>query len=133
MPRREIRIKADPAAYLPHRYPFLLLDRVVELETGARAVARVAVTSGRGFPQVLLVECIAQLAGILTIQEEGEGGFLAAIDRAEFFDAPRTADELSVSVRVIKAFGRLFMVEGEVMCESRTLVTAQLTLGVGKL
>ncbi|KAB0666676.1 hydroxymyristoyl-ACP dehydratase [Oryzomonas japonica] len=126
-------MKSDPAAYLPHRYPFLLLDRVVELETGARAAARVAVTSGRSFPQVLLVECIAQLAGILTIQDEGEGGFLAAVDRAEFSGAPRAGDELLVSVRVVKAFGRLFMVEGKVVCDGRTLVTAQLTLGVGKL
>jgi len=111
----------------------LLLDRVVELETGTRAVAQVAVRSGPGFPQVLLVECIAQLAGILTIQEEGEGGFLAAIDRAEFLGTPLAGDLLSVSVRVVKAFGRLFMVEGEVASAGRTLATAQLTLGVGKL
>jgi 3-hydroxyacyl-[acyl-carrier-protein] dehydratase len=105
----------------------------VELEAGARAVARVAVASGRGFPQALLVECIAQLAGILTIREEGEGGFLAAIDRAEFLGVPLPGDLLSVSVRVVKAFGRLFMVEGEVACDGRTLATARLTLGVGKL
>jgi len=79
------------------------------------------------------MECIAQLAGILTIQEEGEGGFLAAIDRAEFSGAPQAGDELLVSVRVVKAFGRLFMVEGEVACAGSTLVTAHLTLGVGKL
>jgi 3-hydroxyacyl-[acyl-carrier-protein] dehydratase len=103
------------------------------LEAGAHAVARVAVSSGLGFPQVLLVECIAQLAGILTIQEEGEGGFLAAIDRAEFSGTPLPGDLLSVSVRVVKAFGRLFMVEGEVVCDSRTLATARLTLGVGRL
>lgn len=82
---------------------------------------------------MLLVECIAQLAGILTIQEEGEGGFLAAIDRAEFSGVPAAGDELSVSVRVVKAFGRLFVVEGEVVCDGRLLVMAQLTLGVGKL
>jgi len=129
----EAHIKADPSAYLPHRYPFLLLDRVVELEAGSHAVARVAVSSGNGFPQVLLMECIAQLAGILTIREEGEGGFLAAIDRAEFSGAPLPGDLLSVSVRVVKAFGRLFMVEGEVVCDGRSLVTARLTLGVGRL
>ncbi|GFE61046.1 hypothetical protein AOG2_16330 [Geobacter sp. AOG2] len=82
---------------------------------------------------MLLVECIAQLAGILTIQEEGEGGFLAAIDRAEFSEIPLPGDLLLVSVRVAKAFGRLFMVEGEVACAGRMLATARLTLGVGKL
>ena len=98
-----------------------------------RGVAQTAVTSGRGFPPVLLVECIAQLAGILTIQDEGEGGFLAAIDRAEFSGAPLPGDLLSVSVRVVKGFGRLFMVEGEVVCDGRPLATARLTLGVGRL
>jgi 3-hydroxyacyl-[acyl-carrier-protein] dehydratase len=103
------------------------------VEAGVHAVAQAAVSSGPGFPQALLVECIAQLAGILTIQEEGEGGFLAAIDRADFSGTPLTGDQLSVSVRVVKSFGRLFMVEGEVACDGRTLATARLTLGVGRL
>jgi len=98
-----------------------------------RGVALTAVTSGCGFPPVLLVECIAQLAGILTIQEEGEGGFLAAIDRAEFSGTPLPGDLLSVSARVVKSFGRLFMVEGDVSCGGCTLATARLTLGVGRL
>ena len=124
---------ADPAAYLPHRYPFLVLDRILELEPGARAVARTSVSADGAFPQILLVECVAQLAGILTIREQGEGGFLAAIDRAEFSGVPGPGDLLTVSARVIKAFGRLFMVEGEVLLGNARLMSVQLTLGVGRL
>jgi len=123
----------DPAAYLPHRYPFLLLDRVVELEPGARAVALTTVSAARAFPQVLLVESVAQLAGIATIQQDGEGGFLAAIEQAEFGRAPLIGDVLSVTVKVVKAFGRLFMVEGEVSCGNNRLLKVQLTLGAGRL
>lgn len=123
----------DPAAYLPHRYPFLLLDRVVELEPGVRAVAVTTISASRAFPQVLLVESVAQLAGIATIRQDGEGGFLAAIDQAEFSRAPLTGDVLSVTVKVVKAFGRLFMVEGEVSCGNNRLLKVQLTLGVGRL
>jgi 3-hydroxyacyl-[acyl-carrier-protein] dehydratase len=123
----------DPAAYLPHRYPFLLLDRVVELEPGVRAVAVTTVSASRDFPQVLLVESVAQLAGIATIQQDGEGGFLAAIDQAEFSRAPLIGDVLTVTVRVVKAFGRLFMVEGEVSCGNNRLLKVQLTLGAGRL
>ncbi len=103
------------------------------MEPGVRAAARVALPGSRGFPQVLLVECVAQLAGILTIREQGEGGFLAAIDRAEFSGTPLPGDILSVSAQVVKSFGRLFMVAGEVTCGERPLVTVQLTLGVGQL
>jgi len=123
----------DPAAYLPHRYPFLLLDRVIELEPGVRAVALTTVSASRAFPQVLLVESAAQLAGIATIQQDGAGGFLAAIDRAEFGRVPLIGDVLTVTARVLKAFGRLFLVEGEVACGEVTLLKVQLTLGVGRL
>jgi 3-hydroxyacyl-[acyl-carrier-protein] dehydratase len=124
----------DPAAYLPHRYPFLLLDRLVELEPGIRAVARTTISASREFPQVLLVESVAQLAGIVTIQKDhGDGGFLAAIEQAEFSRAPLIGDVLTVSARVLKAFGRLFLVEGGVSCGESPMLKVQLTLGVGRL
>lgn len=128
-----ILFNPDPTAYLPHRYPFLLLDRIVALEPGVRASALKNVPGLRDFPQVLLVECVAQLAGILTISEEGEGGFLAAIDRAEFFGTPQPGNVLTVSAAVVKSFGRLFMVSGNVSCDGSILLTVQLTLGVGRL
>lgn len=128
-----ILFNPDPAAYLPHRYPFLLLDRIVALEAGVRATALKNVPGLRGFPQVLLVECVAQLAGILTISAEGEGGFLAAIDHAEFCGAPQPGDVLTISAIVTKSFGRLFMVSGNVSCDGTTLLNVQLTLGVGRL
>ena len=123
----------DPATYLPHRYPFLQLDRIIALETGYQAVAIRAVSSSRGCSQMLLVESVAQLSGIVTITAEGEGGFLASIDRAEFFGSPRSGDLLTISTRVVKSFGRLFMIEGSVCCHDRTLLAVQLTLGVGRL
>ena len=123
----------DPAAYLPHRYPFLLLDRVIELEPGVRGVARIGVTATHGFPQILMIECVAQLAGIVVAQSEGEGGFLASIDHAEYSGSAAVGDLLTVSVRVIKSFGRLFMVEGNVVSGAEQLLAVQLTLGVGNL
>jgi 3-hydroxyacyl-[acyl-carrier-protein] dehydratase len=123
----------DPGTYLPHRFPFLLLDRVIELEPGVRAVARATVSASSDFPQVLLIEAVAQLAGIATIQQDSEGGFLAAIDRAEFGRLPLAGDVLTVTTTVLKAFGRLFLVEGEVSCDGMPLLRVQLTLGAGQL
>ncbi|MDD2310336.1 MAG: hydroxymyristoyl-ACP dehydratase [Desulfuromonadaceae bacterium] len=123
----------DPAAYLPHRYPFLLLDRIIELEQGTRAVAQSGVAATRGFPQILMVESVAQLAGIVVAQTEDEGGFIASIDHAVFAGATSVGDILTVSARVIKAFGRLFMIEGNVANGTEQLLSVQLTLGVGKI
>jgi len=123
----------DPSAYLPHRYPFLMLDRIIELEPGSYAIAQTNVSASLGFPQVLLVECVAQLAGIVTIPEQGQGGFLAAIDQAEFAAAPFPGDLLTVTARIVKAFGRLFLVEGEVDRSGERLLATRLTLGIGTL
>ena len=124
----------DPSAYLPHRYPFLMLDRLLSLEPGVdgSAVRRVTTTQG-AFQQVLLVECVAQLAGIVAIREEGEGGFLASIDQADFTDSVCVGDSLLITARILKSFGRLILVSGEVACDERTLLRAQMTLGVGRL
>lgn len=123
----------DPAHYLPHRYPFLFLDRIIELEQGVRGVASKGVGATRGFPQILMIECVAQLAGIVVAQEEGEGGFMASINHAEFSAPPDVGAILTVSARMIKSFGRLFMIEGDVFSGADQLLSVQLTLGVGNL
>lgn len=82
---------------------------------------------------MMLVECIAQLAGIAAGHEEGEGGFLASIDHAEFGDAVKPGDTLDIAVRIVRTFGRLVMVEGVVACDGRQMVRAQMTLGMGRL
>jgi 3-hydroxyacyl-[acyl-carrier-protein] dehydratase len=124
----------DPTAYLPHRQPFLFLDRILSREpgVGATALKRLSGTE-RCFPDIFLLEGLAQLAGVATVQEEGAGGFLGTIDHAAFHAAARPGDTLYFTVRVAKAFGRLFLVEGEVRGDEALLVRATLTLGVGKL
>jgi len=126
-------LNPDPAAYLPHRDPFLFLDRVLELEPGVRGVARTAVSSTRGFTQILMIECVAQLAGIVVSHTEGEGGFLASIDHADFLAQATAGDILTVSARMVKSFGRLFMIDGNVSCGANQLLSVQMTLGIGKL
>ena len=91
------------------------------------------VTANRGFPQILMIESVAQLAGIIVAKTEDEGGFIASIDHAVFSGQAAAGDVLSVSARVVKAFGRLFMIEGNVASGADQLLSVQLTLGVGKL
>jgi 3-hydroxyacyl-[acyl-carrier-protein] dehydratase len=80
-----------------------------------------------------MVEALAQLAGVATVDEQDQGGFLAAIDHAEFMHPPKPGDTLILSVKIQKSFGRLFLLDGEVCADGRKLLVASLTLGVGKL
>ena len=91
---------ADIMRILPHRYPFLLVDRIVELEPGKRAVGIKSVTAnepqfpghfpGRPImPGVLLVEAMAQASGVLAVESLGLAGtgklvYFMAIDSAKF-------------------------------------------------
>jgi len=79
------------------------------------------------------VEAIAQLGGIASAREEGGGGVLAAIDRAEFRGMPIAGDILTIAVRIVKSFGPLHLVEGEVSTDGRIVAAARVTLKVGKM
>jgi 3-hydroxyacyl-[acyl-carrier-protein] dehydratase len=129
---------AEIMRILPHRYPFLLVDRVVELEPGKRAVGIKQVSAnepqftghfpGRPImPGVLMVEALAQTAGIavLTLEEyRGKIGLFAGIDECRFRRLVAPGDTLRLEVTVEKLrgmFGRVkavATVDGEVAVEA---------------
>jgi 3-hydroxyacyl-[acyl-carrier-protein] dehydratase len=129
---------ADIMNLLPHRYPFLLVDRVVELEPGKRAVGIKQVTANEPhftghFPQrpimpgVLMVEALAQTAGIVVMaldEYRGKLGLFAGIDGCRFKRLVVPGDTLRLEVTVEKLrgmFGRfraVATVEGEVAVEA---------------
>jgi 3-hydroxyacyl-[acyl-carrier-protein] dehydratase len=74
---------------------------------------------------------MAQLGGIAAAREEGGGGILAAIEQAEFSGSIKAGDSLTISVKIVKTFGQLHLVEGEVLCDGVKLAGARLTLKVG--
>lgn len=129
---------ADIMRILPHRYPFLLVDRVLELEPGVRAVAIKQVTAnepqftghfpGRPImPGVLMVEALAQAAGIAVYSlpaYHGKLGLFAGIDDCRFKRMVVPGDTIRLEVTVEKLrgmFGRIrcvASVEGEVAVEA---------------
>jgi len=125
---------SNPTAYLPHTNPFLYVDEILSLEQGICATGLKVVTHDQaGYPGVLLLESIAQLAGIAAAQEKEEGGFLAKVDHAEFAAWLHAGDRIIITARIVKSFGRLYLCEGEAMVEGNKVASATLTLGVGKL
>ena len=121
----------DPTAYLPHRPPFLFIDRLLALEPGVAATGEFTVTAEGYFPPLLLVEAMAQLGGIAAGQRQGEGGVLAALGRVELPASVGLNARFLVRARLVKSFGRLIQVEGEVREDGETIACATLTLAVG--
>jgi len=101
---------------LPHRYPFLLVDRILELEEGQRAVGIKAVTVNEPFfvghfpqypvmPGVLIAEALAQVAGVVAAHAAGTGGrvaFLTGLDNFRFRRQVTPGDLLRLEVTMMR-------------------------------
>ena len=129
--------------YLPHRYPFLLVDRVTEFVTNERIKAIKNVTVNEPFfmghfeqypvmPGVLIIEALAQAAGILSIRSEGERPenelyFFVGIDNARFKRQVVPGDQLTLEVeqlamkRGIAKYNARALVDGQVACEAQIM------------
>jgi len=101
-------------AIIPHRSPFLLVDRIIEIETGKRAVGIKNVTINEPFfqghfphyavmPGVLIVEALAQVGGVALLQMEeyrGRLAYFAGIDKVRFKRQVRPGDTLRLEVEL---------------------------------
>ena len=133
----------DIRAHLPHRHPFLLVDRVLEREPGLRVLAEKLVTLNEPhfqghfserpiLPGVLMLEMLAQAAGFLEVESlHGQTIFLAGIQDARFKAPAFPGDRLLLEVTPEGSFGGLMRVKGMVKCEGKILCTAQLTIKKG--
>ncbi len=106
---------------LPHRYPFLLVDRVIELERGKKAVGLKNVTINDDFfkghfptrpvmPGVLMVEAMAQTAGVVILTNEAHRGkvaFFMAVNKVKFRKVVSPGDQLIMEVEVTKDKSRV--------------------------
>ena len=101
-------------AILPHRFPLLLVDRILEVEPGKRAVGLKNVTADEPFfqghfpgqpvmPGVMIVEAMAQVAGIMMLtcpQYRGRIPFIAAIDSVRFYQPVIPGDTLIIEATI---------------------------------
>ncbi len=125
---------------LPHRYPFLLIDRVIELEGQKRAVGIKNVTINEPFfqghwpsapimPGVLIVEAMAQLSGVLLLRKFESTGKLAvllSIDKVKLRRSVVPGDQLRIEVEALKVRSRSARVHCRATVEGRLACEAQI-------
>lgn len=133
----------DILRLLPHRYPFLLVDKVVEIEAGKRIVVVKNVSFNEPYfqghfpgrpimPGVLQVEAMAQAAALLGLHSEpellssGGGVALLGVDAVRFRRAVVPGDVLRIEVRLDRARGRTWRVKGEATVEGERASEAEL-------
>jgi 3-hydroxyacyl-[acyl-carrier-protein] dehydratase len=129
---------------LPHRYPLLLVDRIVELEPGIRAVGYKNITFNEPvftghfpgnplFPGVYMIEAMAQLGGAVVL-EPGEFSrkvpYLAGIDKAKFRRPVVPGDRLMMEVRLVKHKRNIGWVSGEATVDGQLACSAELMFSI---
>ncbi|PFW80788.1 3-hydroxyacyl-[acyl-carrier-protein] dehydratase FabZ [Bacillus toyonensis] len=130
---------------IPHRYPFLLVDKILEVDEGKRAVGIKNVSANEEFfnghfpdyavmPGVLIVEALAQVGAVAVLKKEENRGrlaFFAGIDNCRFKKQVCPGDQLRLEVEMTRVRGpigkgkAIATVDGEVACE------AEITFAIG--
>ena len=135
----------DIIRMLPHRYPFLLVDTITELEPGKRVVGVKNVTSNEPFfqghfpgnpimPGVLIVEAMAQVGGVLAhltksdSEEEGKPSmfFFMSMDKVKFRKSVIPGDQLIIEVEALRTGSKFWKMAGKVFVKDDLVAQAEL-------
>lgn len=130
--------------YLPHRPPFLLIDRVLEIKEGESIIALKNVTMNETFfvghfpdkpvmPGVLILEAMAQAAGVLaykstnTFAKDGTLYLFAGIDKARFRRVVEPGDQLRLEIKLARVKREIWKLEGTAHVDGKLACSAELT------
>ncbi len=140
----------DITNILPHRYPFLLVDRIIELEPGERVVGIKNVTANEPFfqghfpgnpimPGVLIVEAMAQAGGVLArmsmraapAQEEGNTVLFMSMDKVKFRKPVLPGDQLILEVKPLRTGSKVWKMAGKAFVKDDLVAEAELMATIG--
>jgi 3-hydroxyacyl-[acyl-carrier-protein] dehydratase len=138
----------DIERILPHRYPFLLVDTITELELGKRVVGVKNVTSNDPFfqghfpgnpimPGVLIVEAMAQTGGVLArlstpgALEMGKDLFFVSIDKVKFRKFVIPGDQLILELEPLRTGSRVWKMSGKAFVKEALVAQAEFVATIG--
>lgn len=130
---------------IPHRQPFLLIDRIEELEPGKRAVGKKCVTYNEPFfnghfpqepvmPGVLILEALAQVGAVAILSQpenKGKTAYFGGIDKARFKKKVVPGDVLKLELEIVKQKGPIGVGKATASVEGKVVATAEMTFAIG--
>ncbi|MDY6878839.1 MAG: 3-hydroxyacyl-ACP dehydratase FabZ [Desulfatiglans sp.] len=139
----------DIIRLLPHRYPFLLVDRIIEIEENTRIVGIKNVTANEPFfeghfpgnpimPGVLIIEAMAQVGGVLarlSITDAEDGGnkdeiYFMSMEKVKFRKPVVPGDQLVLEAQALRGGSRIWKMSGKAYVEETIVAEAQLVASV---
>ncbi|QKF64034.1 3-hydroxyacyl-ACP dehydratase FabZ [Campylobacter corcagiensis] len=129
---------------LPHRYPFLLIDKVIDIEPNKTITAIKNVTIGEPvfgghfpghpiYPGVMILEGMAQAGGVLAFKSmdneedlKDKVVYFMSIDKAKFRSPIRPGDRITYKIKTIKHRGRIWVLKGEAYVDDKLSAEAEL-------
>ncbi len=130
---------------IPHRYPFLLIDSIEELEPGARALGKKCVTMNEPYfqghfpgnpvmPGVLIIEALAQVGAVAILSQpewKGRTAYFAGIDKAKFRQKVMPGDVLHLETTIYKVKGPVGVGKAVATVNGKVAAEAELTFAIG--
>ena len=138
----------DIIKVLPHRYPFLLVDRITEFEPGKRIVGIKNVTINEPFfqghfpgnpimPGVLIIEAMAQVGGVLArlsmpdVMDRGGAIFFISMDKVKFRKPVVPGDQIIFEVTPLRTGSRIWKVAGKARVKDDPVAEAEMAATIG--
>ncbi|ADI00615.1 3-hydroxyacyl-ACP dehydratase FabZ [Salisediminibacterium selenitireducens] len=130
---------------IPHRYPFLLVDKILDVEEGKSATGIKNVTANEEFfnghfpdypvmPGVLIIEALAQVGAVAMLKPEENRGrlaFFAGIDKCRFKAQVKPGDQLKLEVEIIRFKGPIGKGKATASVDGQTVAEAELMFALG--
>ena len=130
---------------IPHRHPFLLVDKIIELEPGKRAVGKKCITFDEYFfrghypgepvmPGVLMIEALAQVGAVCILscdEYKGKTPYFGGINKAKFRNKVVPGDVLTLEVELIKVKGPVGVGKATAYVDDKVAVSAELNFMIG--
>jgi 3-hydroxyacyl-[acyl-carrier-protein] dehydratase len=127
--------------FLPHRYPFLMVDRILEINPGNKATGIKNITINEEFfrghfpgqpimPGVLIIEALAQVAGVLAFHSgatPGKSVFFMSIEKAKFRRPVIPGDQLKLEATILQHRGNVWKFIGNALVEEKIVAEAEFT------